>query len=114
MKKIALISSLLFALPAIAFAQALQPVKNLIAAVGGILNMLIPVLIALALVFFFWGLIQYIRNSGEGHADGIKTMTAGLVALFIMVSVWGIINLAQGALGVSGTGTVVIPQVQQH
>ena len=55
MKKTALATALLFALPFVAFAQALQPVKNLVAAVGGILNMLIPVLIAAAIVVFFGG-----------------------------------------------------------
>lgn len=115
MKKTAVASLALFALPFIAFAQALQPVKNLVVAVAGILNMLIPVLIAAALVFFFWGLVQYIRNpvgGGEGHGpDGRKTMVAGLVSLFIMVSVWGIVNLAQGALGVQGNAPVTTPQV---
>src|SRR5674476_877442 len=92
----------LFALPALASAQALQPIRNLIVAVGSILNITIPVLIAAAIVVFFWGLIQYIRSSGEGHDTGRNTMIAGLVSLFIMVSVWGLVNLAQGALGVSG------------
>jgi hypothetical protein len=114
MKKTALAGlygALLLALPVVASAQALQPVRNFVVALGGIIDILIPILIALALVVFFWGLIQYIRKSGEGHAEGIKVMTAGLVALFIMVSVWGIINLAQNALGVNPGGVVAVPQV---
>jgi len=109
MKKTALLSLALFALPFVASAQALQPIKNLIVAVGGILNMLIPILIAAALVFFFWGLVKYIRE--PEHAEGRKTMIAGIISLFIMVSVWGLVNLAQNALGVSGSGSVQIPQV---
>lgn len=116
MKKTALTglyAALLFAIPAIASAQALQPIRNFVVAFGGIVDILIPILIAVALVVFFWGLIQYIRKSGEGHGEGIKIMTAGLVSLFIMVSVWGIINLAQNALGVPTTGVVAVPQVPQ-
>jgi hypothetical protein len=111
MKKTAFISAAIFALPLIASAQALQPIKNLIVAVGGILNMLIPVLIAAALVVFFYGLVKYIRDAGEGHGEGRNTMIAGIVSLFIMVSVWGLVNLAQNALGVNGSGSVQIPQV---
>ncbi len=111
MKKTVLATAALFALPLVASAQALQPLKNLIVAVGGILNMLIPVLIAAALVVFFWGLVQYIRKSGEGFEAGRNTMIAGIVSLFIMVSVWGLVNLAQNALGVNGSGSVQIPQV---
>jgi hypothetical protein len=111
MKKTALISAALLAFPFIASAQALQPFKNLIVAVGGILNMLIPVLIAAALVVFFWGLVQYIYKGAEGHAEGRNVMIAGIVSLFIMVSIWGLVNLAQNAFGVSGSGSVQIPQV---
>ncbi|MDO8548286.1 MAG: ion transporter [bacterium] len=113
MKKTVYASLALFALPLFAFAQALQPLRNLVVAVGSVLNLLIPVLIAAALVVFFWGLIKYINKSGgeEGASAGRSTMIAGLVALFIMVSVWGIINLAQNALGVQGNAPVQVPQV---
>ena len=111
MKKTAILSLAALAFPFIASAQALQPIKNLIVAVGGILNMLIPILIAAALVVFFWGLVKYIRAAGEDLASGRNTMIAGIVSLFIMVSVWGLVNLAQNAFGVSGSGSVQIPQV---
>ena len=113
MKKTAFASLALLALPMFAFAQALQPLRNLVVAVGSILNLLIPVLIAAALVVFFWGLIQYIRKpeGGEKGGGGRPIMIAGLVSLFIMVSVWGIINLAQNALGVQGNAPVVVPSV---
>ena len=99
----------------VAFAQALQPVRNLVVSLGGIINILVPILIALALVVFFWGLVQYMRAAGGAttKAEGTKVMVAGLVSLFIMVSVWGIINLAQSALGVNPNGGVTIPQVPQ-
>lgn len=117
MKKTAFASLALFALPLFAFAQALQPLRNLVVAVGSILNLLVPVLIAAALVVFFWGLVMYIRHpegGGEGKGGGGRPiMIAGLVSLFIMVSVWGIINLAQNALGVQGNAPVVVPQVPQ-
>jgi hypothetical protein len=111
MKKTALAGlygTLLFALPAIAFAQALQPLRNIVVAVGGIIDILIPILIALALVVFFWGLIVYIWKRGE---EGKGTMIYGLIALFVMVSVWGIINLAQGALGINPGAGVNVPVV---
>ncbi len=93
--------------------------KTLIASAGELLNMLIPVLIALALVVFFWGLVKYIQS---GKAKGGKDiMIAGLVGLFIMVSVWGIIRIAQNTILGSDPATKdgvlrgnQIPQVQQR
>lgn len=86
---------------------------GLIRLAGDLLNMIIPVLIALALVIFFWGLIKYITKSGseEGQKEGRKIMIAGLVVLFIMVSVWGIIRLAQNTLGVGGAPPIPPPFV---
>ena len=83
---------------------------QLISFAGDVLNRLIPVLIAVALVVFFWGLIQYIRT----HKNGKEIMIAGLVGLFIMVSVWGIIRIAQNTLGVGSGGPPSIPQVPQR
>lgn len=94
----------LYALPFVAFAQSssgnLAPIKNLVVSVGQILNMLVPVLIAAALVVFFWGLVMYIWSGGKNSAQGRKVMLAGLVSLFVMVSVWGIVRLAQNALNI--------------
>ena len=68
-----------------------------------------PLLIGAAVVAFFWGLLVYIFKSGkEGNKEGKKIMFAGIVALFIMVSLWGIIALLQSALGVPSN---VIPTV---
>jgi hypothetical protein len=100
---------ILFAAPLIASAQALTPLKQLIVSIGSILNLLIPVLIAAAIVVFFWGLVMYIRK--PEISEGKNVMIAGILALFIMVSVWGLVNLVQNSLGVSGNASVTVPQV---
>jgi len=115
MKKTALLSTTLFALPFIAFAEPSgNNLTSLVTTAGNLLNSLIPVLIALAVVVFFWGLVQYVlKSGGEGGADGRKIMIAGLVALFVMVSVWGIVRLAQNTLGVQGGQPIDPPYVPQ-
>jgi hypothetical protein len=101
---------ILFAAPLVASAQALTPLVQLVASVGEVLNLLIPVLIAAAIVVFFWGLVQYIWH--PEIETGRKTMIAGILSLFIMVSIWGIVGLAQNALlGGSSGGNIVTPHV---
>ena len=55
---------------------------------------------------FVWGLVQFIWNLDEGasHQEGIRHMTWGIVGMFVMVSVWGIIQLlsATFSLGIGG------------
>ena len=73
MKKTALFSSVLFFTPLLALAQTLIPIRNLIAALNGVIIALVPLLIGAAVVAFFWGLLVYIFKSGkEGNKEGKK------------------------------------------
>jgi len=83
----------------------LIPIIQIINSVAYIVGLVIPVLIGVALIVFFWGLIQYIREGGKSHEQGKKIMIAGIVSLFIMVSVWGIVGFAQSALGIRGNSS---------
>jgi hypothetical protein len=117
MKKLSIFGASFLALvPAIASAQvAGNNLQSLIRFAGDILNMLIPLLIAAALVAFFWGLVRYVWGGGsEGHDQGRNIMIAGIVALFVMVSVWGIVRLAQNTLGISSGGALPAPSVPQR
>lgn len=80
----------------------LQPITSLVVAVGAIIKLLIPILIGIAIIVFFWGLVKYIKDAGEGHEQGRNIMIAGLVSLFVMVSLWGIIQFAGQALNING------------
>lgn len=112
MKKTALISAALFALPLVAFGQQLAPLRTFVQSVGNIVAMLVPILITLALVVFFWGLVRYLWGGSEAdHENGRKLMIWGLITLFVMVCVWGIINLAGNALGIRPGGSVPLPAV---
>jgi hypothetical protein len=92
-------------------------ILNLVGLIKQIVDMLIPLLIAVALVVFFWGLVKFIWGGGEDHDKGRNIMIAGLIALFIMVSVWGIIRLAQSILlggdSNDNTGGISAPKVPE-
>lgn len=111
MKKTA-ITSLLFLTPAIAFAQSitLSPLVQFVHALSYLEATVVPVLIGAALIVFFWGLVKYLwRGEAKDKESGRSIMIWGLVALAVMVSVWGIIRLAQGAFGITGNETVNSP-----
>ena len=52
-------------------------------------------MVALTMLVFFWGLSKFILAAGDEKkvADGKRLIFWGIIALFIMVSIWGIINL---------------------
>ena len=118
MKKLAFIGSIaVLALPLVASADTVagNNLTSLIRWFGDTLNMLIPILIALALIAFFWGLVKYVWGAGgEGKESARGIMIAGITALFVMVSVWGIIRLAQNTLGINSGGALPAPSVPQR
>lgn len=96
-------------LPALASAQNIQSILSLF---GNLLNAVIWILVTLAVVIFFWGLVKYIfnRDGGEkGGTEGATLMFWGIVAIFVMVSIWGIIRLLQNTFGVSSGQGALVP-----
>lgn len=72
----------------------------------GLINGIIPVVAGIAIVVFFWGLVRYIYSAGDErvHANGKELITWGLLALFVLFSIWGILGLLQRSLLPSGNG----------
>ena len=115
LKKIHKISFALMvvSLPVFAFAEPLGGTKTLFENAQGIITKtVIPLAFVLALLFFFWGVAKYIRSSGTEKDEGKKIMVWGVVALFVMSSVWGIVRFLQGELieGVK-TDAIDIPTI---
>jgi hypothetical protein len=99
MKKIFTLSAL--ALPGIAFAQGTGDLTSFVEVMGNIVNLLVPLTSTLAVVFFFYGLAKYILNSGdeEKRKEGKSIMIWGILAMFVLVTIWGIIGFMQNTIG---------------
>lgn len=68
-----------------------------------ILNPAIVLLFAVALLIFFWGIVQFISSetANTKRKEGQKKIIWGLVGLFIMFSAYGIIRLILNTFGLS-------------
>jgi hypothetical protein len=62
-------------------------------------DILVPLAFTLALLFFFWGVAKYIWSEGQGKAEGKQIMIWGIVGLFVMSSVWGIVYFIGQEIG---------------
>ena len=76
------------------------------------LNALIGLFITLAIVVFFWGLIKYLWTQGEDKTEGLSIMFYGVIAIFVMVSIWGIIRLLQNTFKVTSTDPIIPKGIQ--
>lgn len=91
--------------PALASAATLT---DTLVFLSNFLNGVMGLFITLAIVVFFWGLIKYLWSMGPEDAhEGLKVMFWGIIAVFVMVSIWGIIRLLQSTLKVTSTDPVI-------
>ena len=73
----------------------------------------IPLIFALATVMFVWGVVQFVINSDEEakKEKGKQFMLWGIIALAVMVSVWGLVKILGDTFNVN---TTVLPKVKQQ
>ena len=89
-KNIILIS---FLTPVMVFAN----IEPYLAFVNDMLNWVIPIIIGITLLVFFWNLIKYLHSiEDKEKQDARQVMFMGIIILFVMISVWGIINILAG------------------
>src|SRR3989344_566308 len=74
--------------------------KAFVCFVLSFLNPIPPILVTLAMLYFFWGIAKYM---GAGDAEELKsgrtTIIYGMLAMFIVMGVWGIAALIKAELG---------------
>lgn len=89
---------------------AVSTFSDLVTNIVEVLNSFIYLAMALATIYFLYGIIKYMAQYGDEKArsESAKTISYGLIALFVMVAVWGIIALIRMSL--LGEGGVGIPQ----
>lgn len=115
MKKI-IYTALSFA-PVLALAQSgattVGNLSSLTTQIGSLISKFIPILFAIALIYFFWGLVEYIRAAGDPKkaAEGKSIMIYGIIAIAVMVSIYGLVAWLQTTLGVNGGTTPTLPTV---
>lgn len=76
-------------------------INNIVSGITAlIINPLIILLIALSTMYFFWGVALFILNADESgkREEGKQHMIWGGIGLFIIFSVWGIINLIDATI----------------
>ncbi len=76
-----------------------------------LIKSVIPLLFTLATAGFIWGIIRYFLNpdNEEERKKGKSYMLWGLIALFVMISVWGLVNVFSETFQIK----TLIPQLSQ-
>ena len=125
MKKtlIGISSLILLGLPALTFAQYTSKPDYFTGLIDNgiiIVRDLLIFLISLAVVWFIWNVIKYSMSKEEDGKDKAKSqMIHGIIAIAVIVSIWGIVGLLQTAFlgttspaGATGDYNAMIPNGQ--
>ncbi|NBD74157.1 hypothetical protein GVX82_03920 [Patescibacteria group bacterium] len=87
-------TSMLLLSPAVVAAQT--TVQTIIGEFGGWVSTLFPLALGASLLLFAFGIARFIFEVGsdDGRRRGRALMIWGVIALFISVSLWGIVSIA--------------------
>lgn len=66
------------------------------------LSYIIPALITIAVIYFIWGVITFMRASDEEAKKMSRTkIINGIIGLFVIVAFWGIIGIVKNTFMIS-------------
>jgi hypothetical protein len=95
-------------LPGIAAASVGQSISSLLALVSNTLGALVYIVMSLGLLVFLWGVVQYVIAGSDDKKDAAKhVMLWGIIGLFVMSCVWGIVGLLKDT--VWGSADIGLP-----
>lgn len=89
--------------PSLVLAKA-SDLGGLMTIIIGLIKQATYVVATLALLFFFWGLAKFIMNVSDEtkRAEGKSIMVWGIIALFVMIAVWGLVGILENTFFGSG------------
>lgn len=79
----------------------ISSLSNIISTIRGLINVALPILIAFAVVWFVWSMVQVLlAGDAEEKKDKAKSnVMYGVIAIFAMVSIWGLVNILDNTFG---------------
>ncbi|MBI4136182.1 MAG: hypothetical protein HY481_01360 [Candidatus Vogelbacteria bacterium] len=102
-------------LPLLMFAQSQTGIglDSVAETINDILRWIAPIVIALAVIYFLVGVFKYVMAAGDDEAKGAgrSMMIYGVIGIFVMVSVWGLVNLLVNTFGLDTSNVPPPPAI---
>lgn len=76
---------------------------GLIVKIHDLLNSVIPLLVALGIFYFVWGVVNYvIADDEEAKKSGRDRIVSGVIGLAVIVSLWGLVDIVVNTFDLDG------------
>lgn len=80
----------------------IQNFKGLVTTlIGCFITPIAYLLVSTSIIVFTYGVFKFIRAEGDGKAAGREFMFYGIIGIFVMVSLWGLVNVLQNTFRLS-------------
>ncbi|MFA6177612.1 MAG: hypothetical protein WC694_01825 [Candidatus Paceibacterota bacterium] len=87
-------------------------IQDLIVQFKDILDSILPVLVALGVVYFVWGVVQYvIADEEEAKAKGKDRIIYGIIGFAVITALWGLVNIVVNTFDLDTTAPTLEPLV---
>lgn len=110
MKTISYIVALFFAVAPGSVFAAVTDFKSLMQLFVEMLGSVISLLYVFAFAAFFWGIALFIFNTNDDkkRTEGKTWMMWSVIALFVMITIWGLVGLLVNTVGIK---PLIIPEL---
>lgn len=94
-------------------AASAQDIGSIFDGIISVLIAIVPVLLGLAVLVFFWGIVKFINHAEDvkGNEEGKQIIFWGLITIFVMITFWAILGWLQTELSLNNGGNLgTLPQ----
>ena len=82
-----------------------RDITSFICKIGDILNTIVPILIALGVIIFIYGVLIYvIASDEEAKSAGRDKIIFGIIGLAVIIGLWGLVRILTNTFGVDNAG----------
>jgi len=103
--------------PTIVLGQGLTdtPLGDIFVTINEIVGAVTWMLMSIATAVFLWGMVKYVMAGGDEKAKEASKgyIKAGIIGLFLMVAIWGIVSVIARTFDVDTEGIPAGPGYQQ-
>jgi hypothetical protein len=100
-------------LPFVAFADSINNIDNIFAFIQKMFGYATVIVISLAVLYFLYGVLNYVTKGSEAEerTKAIGMIITGIVAIFVMISVWGLVGILTGTFNLGGNQAPAVPRL---
>lgn len=98
--------------PQVSGCRSIQNVDGLVSCAISVLKVVIYFLFSFAFIYTLYGAFRFIGAEGDSRDKWRDVIVYGIIGLFVMTSIWGLVGILDGTFGLSDTGPIKPPEIR--